>query len=159
MATPAAYGSSWARDWMWATAATYAVAVLNPLTHCTGLGIKPTSLQWPQSLYWILFFFFPFLGPHLQHLEVAGPGVESELLLQTYTTAMQHRIQAAFVTYMAACSNARSLTLWGQRSNLHSRRDSVVFLTRWATPETPNFNSFRSWFKGILSRIAGKHKH
>ena len=34
-----------------------------------------------------LFFFFCFLGPHLQHVEVPGLGVKSELQLQAYATA------------------------------------------------------------------------
>ena len=38
--TPTAYGSSGARDWIQATAA----AMLDPLTHCTGLGIEPAHL-------------------------------------------------------------------------------------------------------------------
>ena len=40
MATAMAYGSSWARDWIWATAGTYtaAAASLDPLTHCAGPG-------------------------------------------------------------------------------------------------------------------------
>ena len=33
------------------------------------------------------FFFFFFLGPHPQHMEIPGPGVESELQLLAYTTA------------------------------------------------------------------------
>ena len=53
-----AFESSWARDWIQATyttavaAATYttAVAVPDPLTHCTGLGIEPAPLQWPELL-------------------------------------------------------------------------------------------------------------
>ena len=40
MVTPMAYGSSWARDWIWAAAVTYtaAVATMDPLTHWAGLG-------------------------------------------------------------------------------------------------------------------------
>ena len=37
----------------------------------------------------LYFYFFsspPFLGPHLQHMEVLGLGVESELQLQAYAT-------------------------------------------------------------------------
>ena len=41
MATPLAYGSSWARDQIRVTA----VATLDPLTHGTGPGIKPMPLQ------------------------------------------------------------------------------------------------------------------
>ena len=52
MTAPAAYGSSRARDWIWAPAVTYiiAVAMPDPLTHCIGLGIKPTLLQQPEPL-------------------------------------------------------------------------------------------------------------
>ena len=41
MATPAAYGNTQARDWIWAAAATYAEAAAMPdsFTHCTRLGI------------------------------------------------------------------------------------------------------------------------
>ena len=35
-----------------------------------------------------LFFFFIFLGPYLWHMEVPRPGVESELQLPAYTTAI-----------------------------------------------------------------------
>ena len=44
------------------------------------------------------FFFLFYLGLHLQHLEVLGLGVELELQLPDYTTAiaMPAQIQAAF---------------------------------------------------------------
>jgi len=47
MATVAAFGSSWARDWIQATVATYttAMATPDPLIHCTGLGIEPAPPQ------------------------------------------------------------------------------------------------------------------
>ena len=47
MATPAAYGNSQARDGIQATAIVYvaAVATLDPLTYCSGLGIEPIPLQ------------------------------------------------------------------------------------------------------------------
>ena len=53
MATPVAYGSSWARDWIWTTAAIYtaAVATSDPLTHCTGWEIIPSPLQRPKLLH------------------------------------------------------------------------------------------------------------
>ena len=40
-----------ARDWIWATALTCAasVAMLDPLTHFTGLGIEPVPPQWPWA--------------------------------------------------------------------------------------------------------------
>ena len=47
IAAPLAYGSSQAGDQIQAAVVTYAIAVatLDPLTHCTGLGIKPVTLQ------------------------------------------------------------------------------------------------------------------
>ena len=52
--SPVAYGGSSARDWIWATAETYAaaVAMLDTLTHWSGLGIKHTPPQKtePQQL-------------------------------------------------------------------------------------------------------------
>ena len=47
MAAPMAYGRPWARDWIWATAATYAttLAMQDTLTHCPRLMIKPIPLQ------------------------------------------------------------------------------------------------------------------
>ena len=37
---------------------------------------------------YLVFLFFTFLGPHLLHMEVLRLGVELELQLPTYTTAM-----------------------------------------------------------------------
>ena len=49
MAAIIAYIRSWARDWIQTTAA----AMLDPLTHCAGLGIEPAPLQ-PHELLQIL---------------------------------------------------------------------------------------------------------
>ena len=38
-----------------------------------------------RCLYFLFFILF-FLGPHLQHMEVPGPGVESKLQLPAYRT-------------------------------------------------------------------------
>ena len=38
--------------------------------------------------YFIIFFYFCFLGPHLQHMEVPRLRVESELQLPAYTTVI-----------------------------------------------------------------------
>ena len=47
MATPPAYGNSWARDCIPVAGATYVAALVtqDPLTHCTELGIEPMPLQ------------------------------------------------------------------------------------------------------------------
>ena len=98
MAVPTAYGSSWARDWIQVTAATYATAVAIPdsLTHCAGPGTEAVPLQRPKPLLsdssatvpqwelpdWILFcfkIFFVFLGPHPHHLQISRLGAELEL--------------------------------------------------------------------------------
>ena len=52
MAATRAYGSSWARYEILASALTYATAAAmpDPLTHCAGLGIKPVPLQQPKLL-------------------------------------------------------------------------------------------------------------
>lgn len=46
-------GPTQPRDRIQATAATYtaAGAMLNPLTHCTGLGVKPAPSQQPKPLH------------------------------------------------------------------------------------------------------------
>ena len=56
MASPVAYGSSPAKERIRAAAATYPVdaATLDPLTHCTELGIKPTLCSDSSRCGWIL---------------------------------------------------------------------------------------------------------
>ena len=52
-AIPAAYGSSQARDWIHAAAATYAIGVAapDPLTHCVGLGIElESAVTWAATI-------------------------------------------------------------------------------------------------------------
>ena len=53
-------------------------------------------------------FFFFFLWPHLQHIEVPGFGVEWEPQPQ------QRQIQTTSATYTKACNNARSLSHWAR---------------------------------------------
>ena len=52
MSTPAAYGSCWARNRIWATAVTFAAAaaMVDLLTHCAGLEIEPTPPHQPKLL-------------------------------------------------------------------------------------------------------------
>ena len=57
------------------------------------------ALNFPQLC------FFVFLGPHLQHMEVPGLGVESRLQVRPTPQLRQHQIQATSVTYAAACGN------------------------------------------------------
>ena len=71
------------------------------------------SLQDYRMVLPISFLFYFFFWPHLQHREVPGLGVESELQLRQPTLQPQPRwIQTASATYTAACGNAGSLTHW-----------------------------------------------
>ena len=47
----------------------------------------PDTILGPGLQGYHLFFFFGFLGQHLQHMEILRLGVESELQLPAYTTA------------------------------------------------------------------------
>ena len=58
----------------------------------------------------LIFFFFSFLGPHLQHMEVPRPGVERSYSLRPTAQPQQLWIQVASVTYTAAYGNTRCLT-------------------------------------------------
>ena len=51
------------------------------------LKINP-DFNYASKFFFLSFFFFFFLGPHLQHMEVPNLGVESELQLPAYTTAI-----------------------------------------------------------------------
>ena len=57
----------------------------------------------------ITLLLFCSLGLHPEHMEVPRLGVESELQLLTYATAIQCQIQSTSVTYTRAHSNTRSL--------------------------------------------------
>ena len=61
----------------------------------------------------LLFYFFVFLGLHLQRMEVPRLGVQSELQLLACTTATATQvIRATSATYTIAHGSAISLTYW-----------------------------------------------
>ena len=94
------------------------------------------------------FFFFFFLWSHAWHMEIPGPGCQSEQQLRPMPQPWQHWIRAASATYATAWSNARSLTHWGRQGlNPCPHRHCVGFLTHWATMGTPlNFeNPWNNW--------------
>ena len=72
-------------------------------------------------------FFFSFLWPHVQHMEVPQPGVKSKL--QLWPVSQQYQIPALTTTSSAACGSAISLTHLGLRLNPHPQRDNVSSLT------------------------------
>ena len=51
--------------------------------------ILQQRIRWPSFLWSCDFFFFCFLGPHLQHMEVPRLGVKSQQQLQAYATATE----------------------------------------------------------------------
>ena len=66
-AAPTAYGSSWAKDWIWATAATYICHSCDNAKSLIYYVTVETTL--------VIFFFFPFWPP-LWHVEVPRPGIK-----------------------------------------------------------------------------------
>ena len=97
-------------------------------------------------LFWNLSFSFAvlisllfcfFVWPHLQHMDVPGLGVESELQLRPMPQPMPLGL-SRLRDYTAAYGNTRSLTHWVKPgSNLHPHRYYVGYLTHWATAGTP----------------------
>ena len=63
--------------------------------HVLFCGQPEQTLLLKDSLVLFLFSFFPFLGPHLWHVEVPRPGVQSELQLPATPQPQQHQTQAA----------------------------------------------------------------
>ena len=57
-----------------------------------------------------IYLFIVFLGLHLWHMEVPGLGVESQMQLLAYAIATATQDLSHVSTYIAAHSNARSLT-------------------------------------------------
>uniref|UniRef100_A0A8D1TM48 Ras protein specific guanine nucleotide releasing factor 1 n=1 Tax=Sus scrofa TaxID=9823 RepID=A0A8D1TM48_PIG len=70
---------------------------------------KTSPCQSWTFIYFLLFFIFCFLGSHPQHMEVPRLGVESELQLLTYATAMQCGIQATSASHTTAHSSEISM--------------------------------------------------
>ena len=60
------------------------------------------------------FFFLFFLGLHLQHMDVPGLGVKSELQWRPVPQPQHCKIQATSAIHATACGNAASLTHWAR---------------------------------------------
>ena len=67
------------------------------------------TLPLKMKVFFLSFFFF-FLGPHLQHMEVPRLGVKSEIQLLAYTTATTTQDLSHVCDLTIAYSNAESLT-------------------------------------------------
>ena len=95
--------------------------------------IYSSSLSFPLPLSVHLFsvsvglfllFYFLFLGPHLQHIEVPRLGVKSELQLPAYTTQPQHPGSEPSLRHTPQFTGMLDPqpTEQGQGSNLHPQR-------------------------------------
>ena len=90
-------------------------------SHCATAGT-------PRFFFLSFLFSFVFLGPHLRHMEVPRPGVESQLQLQAYSTATATP-DPSCICEIASCRNARCLARW-ERPGIepHPHRYYVRFL-------------------------------
>ena len=90
-----------------------------------------------------LFFFFVFLGPHLQYMEVPRLGVESELPCRPTLWPQQYGIWAMSMTYTTGHSSARSLTHWVRPGIKPVFLWILVgFINCWAMIGTPGFTKY-----------------
>ena len=84
------------------------------------------------------FFFFFFLGPHSQRMEVPRLGWNQSYSCRPIPQPQQCRIQAASVTYTIAHDNTRSLTHWARlRIKPVSSCMLIRFVNHWAMTGTP----------------------
>ena len=65
-----------------------------------------------STFLYIYSYLFLSLGPHMQHMEVLGLGVESELQLQAYITAMTMKHLRRFCSLQCSYGNIEFLTHW-----------------------------------------------
>ena len=120
--------------------------------------IKVVSLL--RVLSFVLFCFFPFLGPHPQHMEVPRLGDESELQLLACTTtiAMRDPSQVCDLHHSSRqcwifnpLSEARDWT--------HVLMDTSWVCYRWAMTGTPKWDfyaefkmTYNTWCSTLLKR-------
>ena len=78
-------------------------------------------------ILFVYFYIFCSLGPHPWHMEVPRLGVQWSYSCWPAPQPQQCQIRAAYAAYTTAHSNTRSLTHWGQGSNLQPR-DSYLDL-------------------------------
>ena len=67
-------------------------------------------VSYKEQVFYLLYLFFVFLGPHLQQMEVPRLGIESELQLLAYTTATETWDLSQPLTCTAAHGKAGFLT-------------------------------------------------
>ena len=102
-----------------------------------------------NSVIFVNFFFFLFLGPHVWHIEVPRLGVKSGLQLPTYTTA------TATQDLCSICNLHHSS--WQHRilNPLSEARDcthTLIDISQVPNPLSHNGNSFKYLFNDEISR-------
>ena len=116
--------------------------ILNPCARL-GIDLAPPEINWIINLPTVKLlkklFFVVFLGPHSQHREVPRPGVELELQLLVYATAMAMRDPSCLCELH--CSS-QPLTHWA-RSGIRPTPSWILvgFLTCRAVTGTPRIIS------------------
>ena len=98
---------------------------------------KSHQQPWFQFL-WTPFFFFFFLGLHLWHMEVPGPGVKWELKLLTYTTGTAMR-DPSHIYHLSCSSRQHPILNPVSVPGIKPASSWIVvgFLTCWASMGTP----------------------
>ena len=102
--------------------------------------------DWKKQILDNLTFFFFFSGPHLQHMEVPRPGVESELQLPATATV-------TWDLYYIHNLRHRSLQRWILDPQSEARdwtsilMDINQFLTCWTTTRTPGRSYLKELFR------------
>ena len=109
-------------------------------------------LERRSCMTWLEFFFFFFLQPHPQHMEVPRLGLNQNCSCQSVPQLQPHQIWATNAAYLAACSNVGSLTPW-LRSGIQPASSWMLagYLSHWAT-RTPGFFFFNSYMWGTEVR-------
>ena len=134
---------------------------------CRGERTKFTLILWLWVFWFICFLFFSFCFfflrgglPHLRHMEGPGLGVELELQLSTYTTAIvtQHLNHVCDLTPSPQqCWILNPLSKARARTRILMVTSQVRY--RWATTGTPRLWLFNaSWMLAKNNVSTGNHQ-
>ena len=86
---------------------------------------------------WFIHFFFSFLWPNLQHMEVPRQGSNRSCSCWPTPQPQQNQIQDMSVTYTTPCGNPRSLSHCARPGVKPTSWRQLQFLTQWATMGAP----------------------
>ena len=108
------------------------------------------SLQYSRVECSSLFFFFCFLGPHPQYVDVPRPGVELELQRPAYATATAVWDLSCICNLYYSSQQQQILNPW-VRPGIEPTFSCVLvrFITCWATRGT--LSMLKSWLRHLLA--------